>query len=138
MEITEITISAGRTFNHPYETYSNLRPGVTVKATVAPGEDPTKVINELQALAEKTVEDHKQALLHSLEELHYLTEAQRDMTTLAEQITRSQQRLDEIRKHSSSGRRIIPAWALFPSLSFSESQMTRESAICNAKMSSDG
>ena len=98
MEITEITVSAGRTFNHPYETYSNLRPGVTVKATLAPGENPTKAINELQALAEKTVEDHKQALLHSLEELHYLTEAQRDMTTLAEQITRSQRRLDEIRK----------------------------------------
>ncbi len=98
MEITEITVSAGRTFNHPYETYSNLRPGVTVKATLAPGENPTKAINELQALAEKTVEDHKQALLHSLEELHYLTEDQRDMTTLAEQITRSQQRLDEIRK----------------------------------------
>lgn len=98
MEITEITVSAGRTFNHPYETYSNLRPEVTVKATLAPGENPTKAINELQALAEKTVEDHKQALLHSLEELHYLTEAQRDMTTLAEQITRSQQRLDDIRK----------------------------------------
>ena len=63
MEITEITVSAGRTFNHPYETYSNLRPGVTVKATLAPGENPTKAINELQALAEKTVEDHKQALL---------------------------------------------------------------------------
>jgi hypothetical protein len=99
MEVTEITVSAGRTFNHPYETYSNLRPGVTVKAIIAPGEDPTKAINDLQALAEKTVEDHKQALLHSLEELHYLTEAQRDMTTLAEQITRSQVRLEEIRKN---------------------------------------
>jgi hypothetical protein len=97
MEITEITISAGRTFNHPYESFSNLRPNVTVKASLAPGEDPQKVINELQALAEKSVEDHKQALLHSLEELHYLTEAQRDMTTLAEQITRSQERLEEIR-----------------------------------------
>jgi len=98
MEISEITVSAGRTFNHPYETYSNLRPSVTVKAYLAPGENAQKAINDLQALAEKTVEDHKQALLHSLEELHYLTQAQRDMTTLAEQITRSQQRLEEIRK----------------------------------------
>lgn len=98
MEITEITVSAGRTFNHPYETYSNLRPSVTVKANLTAGEDATEAINKLQALAEKAVEDHKQALLHSLEELHYLTEAQRDMTTLAEQITRSQARLEQIRR----------------------------------------
>jgi hypothetical protein len=98
MKVTEITVSAGRTFNHPYEQFSNLRPMVTVKATVAEDEDPTKAINELQALAEKSVEDHKQALLHSLEELHYLSEAQRDMTTLAEQITRAQSRLEQIRK----------------------------------------
>lgn len=99
MQVTEITVSAGRTFNHPFEQFSNLRPSVTVKAIVAEGEDPTKAINELQALAEKTVEDHKQALLHSLEELHYLSEAQRDMTTLAEQITQAQTRLEAIRKN---------------------------------------
>lgn len=98
MHVTEITVSAGRTFNHPYEQFSNLRPNVTVKPTLAEGDDPTKAINELQALAEKSVEDHKQALLHSLEELHYLSEAQRDMTTLAEQITRAQTRLEQIRK----------------------------------------
>jgi hypothetical protein len=98
MEIKEITVSAGRTFNHPFESFSNLRPGVTIRAEVASGEDPTKVINELQALAEKTVEDHKQALLHSLEELHYLTEAQREMTSLGAQIARSQAQLEQIRK----------------------------------------
>jgi hypothetical protein len=98
MKVTEIQVSAGRTFNHPYESFSNLRPSVTVKASLEDSDDPTETINKLQALAEKTVEDHKQALLHSLEELHYLSEAQRDMTTLAEQITRSQQRLEEIRK----------------------------------------
>lgn len=98
MEITEITVSAGRTFNHPYETYSNLRPNVTVRAVLVPGEDVVKAINDLQALAEKSVEDHKQALLHSLEELHFLSEAQRDMTSMAEQIARSQARLEQIRK----------------------------------------
>ena len=93
MIIKEITVSAGRTFNHPYEQFSNLRPGVTVRADLAEGEDATKAINDLQSLAEKTVEDHKQALLHSLEELHFLTEAQREMTSLGEQVTRSQARL---------------------------------------------
>lgn len=98
MKVTEIQVSAGRTFNHPYETYSNLRPSVTVKATIEDGEDPTASINALQALAEKTVEDHKQGLLKSLEDLHELTERQREMTTLAEQLTRNQLRLDEIRR----------------------------------------
>lgn len=98
MKINEITVSAGRTFNHPYEDYSNLRPSVTIKASLDDGDDPEKVLSDLQAKAEKSVEDHKQNLLHSLEELHYLSEAQRDMTTLAEQIERSQKRLDEIRK----------------------------------------
>jgi small-conductance mechanosensitive channel len=98
MQITEIVVSAGRTFNHPFEQFSNLRPNVTLKATLSPEDDPAKAMNELQAMAEKSVEDHKQALLHSIEELHYLTEAQRNMTSLAEQITRSQRQLEEIRK----------------------------------------
>lgn len=98
MKIAEITVSAGRTFNHPYEDYSNLRPNVTIRATLDEGDDPEKVLAELQAKAEKSVEDHKQNLLHSLEELHFLTQAQRDYTSLAEQIERSQRRLDEIRR----------------------------------------
>lgn len=98
MQIVEIVVSAGRTFNHPFEQFSNLRPNVTLKATLAPEDNPAKAMNELQAMAEKSVEDHKQALLHSIEELHYLTEAQRNMTSLAEQITRSQRQLEAIRK----------------------------------------
>ena len=98
MEITEVTVSAGRTFNHPYETYSNLRPNVTIKANLAPGEDAQKAINDLQALAEKSVEDHKQGLLRSLEELHNLTERQREMTTLADELRRNQLRLERIRR----------------------------------------
>jgi hypothetical protein len=109
MQITEITVSAGRTFNHPYENFSNLRPSVTVRATLEAREDPHKVLSQLQALAEKSVEDHKQALLTSLEELHYLTETQREMTSLGEQITRSQARLEEIRKRNPSLQLPLPA-----------------------------
>ena len=116
MDITEITVSAGRTFNHPYESFSNLRPNVTVKAVLAPGDDPQKAINDLQALAEKSVEDHKQALLHSLEELHFLSEAQRDMTTLAEQITRSQARLEQIRNRHPELQQQLPNSAAIPEI----------------------
>lgn len=32
MHITEITVKAGRTFNHPHESYSNLRADVEFRA----------------------------------------------------------------------------------------------------------
>ena len=101
MQIMEITVVAGRTFNHPFEQYSNLRPSVTLKAALGPEDDPIQSVNKLQAMAEKAVEDHKQGLLQSLEELHELTERQREMTSLAEQLTRAQSRLDAIRAQHS-------------------------------------
>jgi len=102
MKITEINVSAGRTFNHPHETYSNLRPSVNLKATIEDGDDPIAVAKDLQSQAEQLVEDHKQNMLKSLEELYDLTERQREMTGLQEQLKRAQNRLDEIRKYYPS------------------------------------
>ncbi len=99
MKITEIKVSAGRTFNHPHESYSNLRPHVELRAALEEGEDPVAAIRELQGQAEQLVEDHKQSMLKSIEDLHELTERQQEMTTLQEQLGRAQTRLDQIRKH---------------------------------------
>lgn len=98
MKITEVTVSAGRTFNHPYEDYSNLRPNVTIKATLDESDSSEQQIKALQAMAEKSVEDHKQALLDSLHKLHYLSESQRELTSLGEQVQRSQMRIEQLRK----------------------------------------
>jgi hypothetical protein len=98
VKITEITVTAARTFNHPHEQYSNLRPEVTMRATVGEGEDATEAVKELQSRAEGMVEDHKQGLLKSLEELYQLTERQQEMRGLQSQLTRAQDRLNEIRK----------------------------------------
>ncbi len=98
MKITEISVSAGRTFNHPHESYSNLRPSVSFKAICEEGDDPIAIAKDLQRQAEQLVEDHKQNMLKSLEDLYELTERQREMTTLQEQLGRAQSRLDEIRK----------------------------------------
>ena len=38
-KITEITVSAGRTFNHPHESFSNLKPHVALKVEVLPREE---------------------------------------------------------------------------------------------------
>ena len=98
MKITEIIVGAGRTFNHPYEQFSNLRPQVTIKAVLDEGDDPEQIIKDLQAKAESMVEDHKNNMLQSLRELHTLSLRQREMAGLERQLREAQARLDEIRK----------------------------------------
>lgn len=98
MKINSITVTAGRTFNHPHEDYSNLRPSVSMTATLDAGEDATKCAQELQARAEQLVEDHKRGLLASLEELYQLTTKQAEMRGLQRELSRAQERLAEIRK----------------------------------------
>jgi len=98
MQVTEISVSAGRTFNHPYESFSNLKPHLTLKAALDEGEDPAAVAKDLQAKAEQLVEDHKQNMLKSLEELHNLTLAQQEMMSLERQLKNAQERIDELRK----------------------------------------
>lgn len=96
--VTEITVNAGRTFNHPYESYSNLRPSVTIKAELLEGEDWEAATKELQAKAESMVEEHKQHMLRSLKELHDLTVRQREVASLEDSIRGAQSRLDRLRK----------------------------------------
>lgn len=97
MKITSVTVSAGRTFNHPYEQYSNLRPEVTMTATLEEGENAVDVTKALQSTAEGLVEDHKRGLLTSIEELHKLSEYQAEVRGLQEQLQRTQNRLNDIR-----------------------------------------
>ena len=98
MKIQEIVVTAGRTFNHPHEQYSNLRPEVTMRATLDEGEDVSAATKELQARAEGLVEDHKNGLLRSIEELYQLTERQTEVRGLQKELLRAQDRLSEIRK----------------------------------------
>ena len=94
---TEITVSAGRTFNHPFESYSNLKPQVTVRATIEPGEDWEAVTKDLQSKAESLVEDHKRHMLKSLQDLEDMTRKQAEATSLARKIQECQERLDKLR-----------------------------------------
>lgn len=98
MNVTEIVVSAGRTFNHPYESYSNLRPQVTMKATLQDGDDPDVATQALQAKCEKLVEDHKTQLLKQLEELYHLSQAKQEMADLEQRLKSSQVRLQQIRE----------------------------------------
>jgi hypothetical protein len=105
MKVTEITVTAGRTFNHPHESYSNLRPSVTMKATLDDGEHTDSAIKALQAKAEQLVEDHKANLLSSLEEVYEQNEIDGQIDDLERQLTSAQQRLEALR----GKRRELPA-----------------------------
>jgi uncharacterized coiled-coil DUF342 family protein len=98
MKITEITVSAGRTVPHPIESYANLKPHVSLKAVLEDGEDFVQVTKDLQAKAEEIVEDHANSLKTHLRDMHYLSQKQREVTSLEKQIQQSQERLSEIRK----------------------------------------
>jgi hypothetical protein len=98
MKVVEVTVSAGRTFNHPYESYSNLRPNVTLKAVLEGDEDYAAAVQTLQAKAEALVEDHKQHMLRSLHELERFGRYQQEVQSLEHSIRQSQERLDRLRQ----------------------------------------
>lgn len=96
MKVTEIKTNAGRTFNHPYESYSNLRCDVEMKATLEEGEDPADAAKALQARCEVLAENHKQEMLVSI---HTLAERARKTQTriaLKQKLDRTQAELDEL------------------------------------------
>ncbi len=97
MKITEIIVGAGRTFNHPYQQFANLRPGVTFRAAIEEGEDPEKATKDLQARAESLVEDHKNHLLDSLHKLHLMEQYESKVASLQDQIREAQDELEELR-----------------------------------------
>lgn len=69
-----------------------------MEASLVDGEDPGEAVKLLQARAEGLVEDHKQHLLRSLEELYQLSERAAEMKGLQKELSRAQSRLEEIRK----------------------------------------
>ncbi len=73
MQVTEIIVGTGRTFNHPYETYSNLKPSLTLKATLDPGESEEQAVRVLQAKAERLIDEHKANLLNAIREQYQLS-----------------------------------------------------------------
>lgn len=98
MKIESIKVCAGRTFNHPFEDYSNFKFSVGIEATLAESEDAATEIKALQAKAEALAEDHKKNLLRSVHELQELSSMRQEVASLEESLKRGQARLEEIRK----------------------------------------
>jgi len=98
MKVTEVKVSAGRTFNHPFESYSNLRCDVHLQAVLEDGEDPKAATQQLQAQAEEAAETHKQSLLSNLHKLQEITEQNREITELERRMEQAGERLKSLRK----------------------------------------
>lgn len=67
-------------------------------ATLDDGEDASVATKELQAKAEGLVEDHKNGLLKSINELYELSNMQQEMVGLQHQLKTAQMRLEDIRR----------------------------------------
>lgn len=98
MQITEITVSAARTINHPVENYANLKPMVSLKAVLDAGEDYSQAVKDLQAKAEELVEDHASQLKTHIRDMYYLDQKQKELISLEAAFHKTQDRIAEIRK----------------------------------------
>lgn len=98
MKITEITVSAGRTVQHPVESYANLKPFVTLKAVLDEGDDFEQITKDLQAKAEGLVEDHANALKKNLRDIYYLGQKQKELANLEQILSDTQEQISELRK----------------------------------------
>lgn len=67
-------------------------------ATLDDGEDAGTATKQLQAQAEGLVEDHKRAMLESIESLHRLSEQQAELRGLQRTLTDAQERIEAIRQ----------------------------------------
>ena len=78
--ITEITVGAATSFNHPHESYANFKPSLTLKATVeGSNADAFLAARDLQATAQKLVEDEKARILAEIEREAQIESAERDV-----------------------------------------------------------
>jgi hypothetical protein len=57
-KVTEITVSSGRVLPHPHESYANLRPSLSLKASLEDGESVEDAALILQVKAEILLEAH--------------------------------------------------------------------------------
>lgn len=105
-KIVEVTVAAGRKFNHPYEEFSNLSPHLSIRAEIQEGEDPEEEIKALQAGAESLIEDHKQHILASLRQLHLMSQYERKVARLESNITQAQEELEKLREQQEA---LLPA-----------------------------
>ncbi len=97
MQITEITVTAGRVLPHPEHAYANIRPEVTLRAMLQPGDEPGQAVRALQLQAERLVEDHATVLVASIEQRKIAQHEMDQISRLEQSVQSGQAQLEEIR-----------------------------------------
>jgi hypothetical protein len=105
MTITTISVSAGRTFNDPFESYSNYKPYLTLQASLDRDDNPTDAVKNLQAQAERLMDEHKRQMLSDLRALEATSQIRQEVSDLEAKIQRFQERLTQLK--ASAG--VLPA-----------------------------
>lgn len=98
MKVTEINVTAGRTLPHPTESYANLRPTISLSATLEEGDEPQECIRKLQVQAEQLVEDHAAALVASIAERELAERELAEIGRLTQSIETAQGSLQRMRE----------------------------------------
>lgn len=101
MKIIQITVSAGRVLPHPTEQFSNLRPSLSYTAIVEADDDPMEKTRELQALAERAIEEHKAALMVNIREIQERAELETEIAHWEKQAEKAEVELEHLREKRS-------------------------------------
>lgn len=101
MNITKITVRAERCFNHPHESYSNLRPALEMTASLSPDENADEAVRSLQAKAETMIEQHKTTMLEQIEKLWRTQELTEELRQMESTMQRAQEKYAELKKEQA-------------------------------------
>lgn len=94
-KIIEITIGLATSFNNPFESYSNFKPSVQLKATVAEGEYVAGAVAELQAMAGSLLSQERRRILDGLKREHDIESAEREVQYAEGHVKSYQEIIDE-------------------------------------------
>ncbi len=84
MKVTEVTVTASRTFSHPEQRHNDtdtLKAEVSLKGVIQDGEDPFDATQGLQALAEHLVSVHRNLILEGINSQRRRADRERDLVT---------------------------------------------------------
>ena len=101
MKVTQITVSSSTGFNHPYEQFANFKPHVSLTADIEETDNVQHRTRELQAVAEKLVQDQKKLILDQLEWSRKLERIADEIDSINDRRDRSegeQERLSELQR----------------------------------------
>lgn len=107
MKVTEITVHAGRTLQHPTQSYANVRPELSLRATLEDGDDPAECLRRLQTQAEQMVEDHAATLIASIEDRELAERELAEIGRLTHSIESAQDSLKNMRERRAERQKLI-------------------------------